>query len=150
MTTIILIAQVLFLIAYDFIEGKREGLYYYYKMKTEEYNMNRNEHALFSLQRVIFGSISLGLFILVIKDLNTWDGLLIALGIGCIFPFTHDDEYYIERHTLDNTVYGDGFNSQSTTSVAYSDKKKLTTPTIRNIAFAIGIIIMTYIIIKYK
>lgn len=128
------------------LEGKREGIYYHYKVLTKDYDLDKGEHKLFTWQRItILLSFYYSFFSLI--DFNIIKCLLILIAIPLIFPFIHDNAYYHERHKLDPKVYSAGFNEQSTTSVAKSDKLKLFYPRVRNILFVTGIAIFIFIII---
>jgi hypothetical protein len=109
------------------LEGVREGYYWHFKPKDPF--VKTNEHALFSLQRLILWSTML--FVV------NW---VSVLAIICMFPFLHDGAYYTTRNYLDKTVYPKRFFDESTTSTA-----KLTrvfTPVVRVLCALAGIIML--------
>ena len=146
MINILLITiTILLLFLYIKIEGKREGLYYYYKMLTTQYDLDRKEHSSFTTQRCAVLTVFY-LFLITLVQYNIIESILFLAAIPMIFPFIHDNYYYFERHKLDNNVYSYRWDNQSTTSTAISDKKKLFGPRNRNILFIIGCGIFIYII----
>lgn len=128
---------------YARIEGLREGLYYYYKVMTDQYNKDKGEHKLWTWQRVLgFGLPFISAVYLITPDriLDT----VFCVGVAFTFPFLHNNYYYKQRNKLDARIYKDKLNNQSTTSNAVSDKKKLFTPKKRNTLALLGLSMILY------
>jgi hypothetical protein len=125
---------------YARIEGLREGLYYYYKVMTDQYNKDQGEHKLWTWERIL----GYGVPFIISSLFFGWASPVFVLGIAFTFPFLHDNYYYKERNKLDSRIYADKLNNQSTTSTAVSDKKELFTPHRRNAFAILGLIMILY------
>lgn len=146
--SILVLFITLFYIVWVWYEGKREAYYYYQKMKTDDFGKNMGEHEMFTIQRVVVHSIVLwSLGILLCNPILT---VAVFLGIWSSFMLFHDGAYYLYRNKLDPTIYPRGFNDQSTSSTAWSDR--WSNPLIRMLLGGIGLtavfIICTIIVIK--
>lgn len=113
--------------AWEFLEGYREGDYWYLKNKLNE--PYRREHTVFNFQRTL-------VFIFLCYVLSYG-----AIFLVMQFPFLHDGAYYLRRNQLDKNTYDKNtWFAQSTTSNALSDKLNLFTPVNRTILFGLGLI----------
>lgn len=135
---IVTLATVLYS-AWAYIEGYREALYYHYKTRSIDYDLDRGEHNVFTAQRVI--SLTT-MFAFVFHFLTNVECLLFLVGIVMMFMFIHDNAYYQQRHKLDPSVYPNGFNNQTTSSTSKMDNWYATMPIIRDALFVIGISIV--------
>ncbi len=131
----ILIVQIL-AILYSKFEGEREAYYYLSASKTGDSN-KYNIHSVFYTQRALF--IVACAFITGLH----WYTLFNVLGIIFCFPFIHDGFYYHYRHKLTQTLYPEGFASDSTTSTARQEFNYET----RAVLFAIGVFLFSDAII---
>lgn len=129
------------------IEGFREGLYYHEKCEAGHIENDYDEHAMFSVQRIMVGALLFTLFCLI--DGMYFSAILSVLLLGPVFTLIHDSIYYEVRDAKKPGTYPDGWKSQSTTSKSKLDnakigKYKLSTPDTRLIA-GIACIVLFFI-----
>jgi len=133
-------------ILYAIYEGKREALYFSFKMKAAvnlKQGLKTDEHITFSIQRSLVVGFAL------IACFHDWLNLSIMFfALAACFPFFHDGMYYVTRQKLDR-LYKKGWFDQSTTSVAKSDKLKLFYPVQRTVLAVVSLGIVIYEIIKF-
>jgi hypothetical protein len=135
-------------ILFSMMEGMREAYYYSAKLKailgTQKPSGKTNEHAMFTVQRVI----ALAIAAAGMLPLGLVSSLLVLAACICCFPFFHDGAYYVTRKNLDG-IYPEGWFAQSATSTAISDKLHLFGPVSRSLLTALAMAIMVFESIKF-
>lgn len=132
-------------LVFSVLEGRREALYFSYKMRAsiaKQQAFKKDEHILFSWQRL---AVLCGMIIPMGVCLNT---LIAATAFCMAFPFLHDGMYYVTRNQLDG-IYPKRWFDQSTTSTALSDRLKLFNPVTRTALFGVSVLLQTYLILKF-
>jgi hypothetical protein len=108
--------------SFSFLAGWSEAWYWRLHMILNQ--SKSYEHALWTVQRICYGS-TLTLLITLLTS-NIWNLLLAPVAIGCSFVFLHDGAYYWHRNILSKVTkeFGEGvlyekkFFDESTDSVA--------------------------------
>lgn len=127
-------------ILFAIYEGKREALYFSFKMKASLKQQQGfiGEHSMFIQQRAFVGILTV---LVCYKD---WMNCIVVLcSIMMCFPFFKDGMYYVTRQKLDN-LYMKGWLDKSPSS-----KLHLLKPIHRTLLFISSLALIAYEIIKF-